>query len=324
VVACDRDGLIVRRASIVAPVALAQDGAGGVFIASALERTPDGAHQLVHVTALGATRRVAACAALGVRVGEDWLSADRRTGALVVLERAGGGRVATLHGAPSPLAAGVLGEVAAPLAEGVTLPLGFEPACARFGGGRLWVVGTGGEVVALENAHLADLRAGSRSRAEVRPAAVAASDRLAPGARGVRVAPDADGAGAWILARAGPDTSAGAAIGRWQLDGGGRARRVWARGFDLEPGALAATGVQAAWITDARARLLVGVGGGGRVGVWRRDLPAAGAEDMLATADGGAWIAAGGALLRVDRYGRSAPGQGGFGHLVALAADHPA
>ncbi len=48
-----------------------------------------------------------------------------------------------------------------------------------------------------------------------------------------------------------------------------------------------------------------------------------GVEDALAIPEGmggGVWLAACGALVRLDGGGRRRPGQGGFAHLVSLAA----
>ena len=49
-----------------------------------------------------------------------------------------------------------------------------------------------------------------------------------------------------------------------------------------------------------------------------------GVDDLLGVPSergGGVWLAAGGALARLDASGRRRPGQGGFAHLVSLALE---
>jgi hypothetical protein len=289
---CDGDALVLRRVPVVAPVALAADGQGGVWAASALEGLPRGPHQLVHVDRDGAVIERLPLDTRALRQGA--LTCDGR-GRPVVVQRSGGLARAAAFGAYGAWA----------------IELGFEPACVAARGAWLWCAGVQGEVVALGLA-LPVPRAPRAERGEPR-------DRLPTAVQPLALAVDADGRGAWVLGR----TRGGAAVGRWHLADSGATRRVWLRTFDLEPGAVTATSRGEVWLADARLPRVIALKTDGRVRVWRRDLPGEGVEDALATPDGGAWLAACGALLRVGPDGASQPGQGGFGHLVALASAAP-
>lgn len=294
-VSCNGDGLVLRRVSLVAPVALAADGRGGVWALSALEGLPRGPHQLVHVDQDGVVIGREACQPLGLRKGAGALTLDAG-GRPVVIERVGGLARAAVVGAH----------------ESHALPVGFEPACIAARGAWLWCVGVQGEVVAHAQGELA----WGAPRAD---ATHAPRDRLPRGVEALAIALDDDGGGAWVLGR----TLGGTALGRWHLAGSGAPKRVWLRTFEFAPGALAATPRGEAWLADAREPRVIALTRDGRVRVWRRNLPGEGVEDALATAGGGAWLAACGALLRIGPDGASLPGQGGFGHLVALASAAP-
>jgi hypothetical protein len=294
-VLCNGDALILRRVPLITPVALAADGAGGVWAVSALEGLPRGPHQLVHLDRDGVVVGREACRPLGLRKGPGALTVD--AGARpVVVERVGGvARVALFDSGAEH-----------------TFSFDFEPACIAARGAWLWCVGVHGEVAARTAVEAA--------RGMPHPGVVhAPRDRLPRGVEPLTIAPDDDGGGAWVLGR----SLGGAALGRWHLAAPGTPRRVWLRTFDFAPGGLAATGQSEAWLADARLPRVIALTRDGRIRVWRRDLPGEGVEDALATADGGAWLAACGALLRVGPDGASRPGQGGFGHLVALASAAP-
>jgi len=294
-VSCNGDGLILRRVPLVAPVALAADGMGGVWAVSALEGLPRGPHQLVHVAHNGVVIGREACRPLGLRKGPGALTLDAG-GRPVVVERVGGYARAAVVG----------------VHDAEAISLGFEPACVAARGALLWCVGVCGEVAA-------EARGEAARGAPHAIASPAPRDKLPRGVEPLAIALDEDGGGAWVLGR----TLGGTALGRWHLADSGAPRRVWLRTFDFAPGALAATPRGEAWLADARQPRVIALTRDGRVRVWRRSLPGEGIEDALATHDGGAWLAACGALLRVGPDGASQPGQGGFGHLVALASAAP-
>ncbi|MEM9801624.1 MAG: hypothetical protein AAGA20_14955 [Planctomycetota bacterium] len=132
----------------------------------------------------------------------------------------------------------------------------------------------------------------------------------------------ADGSSAlWSLATAGRSE---ARLERWVR----RPREPWRRAFlfalPWTARALAARpgGV---WVVGDRAPIARFVTSTGRVVIERRFDDVDGADDACIASrasGGGVWIAACGALVRLDRRGRRMPGQGGFAHLasVTLAA----
>lgn len=77
------------------------------------------------------------------------------------------------------------------------------------------------------------------------------------------------------------------------------------------------------WLIGARLPEVRFVTSTGRVVISRRLDDLDGSDAAIAAhpeSGGGVWIAACGALARLDRTGRRMPGQGGFAHLVALAS----
>lgn len=306
VLGCDADGIVGARLALPTPVALAADGRGGAWVASALEGLPWAAHALLRMAPSCVVRERWACAALGPNAHRGVLTVDVE-GRPIVIEPVGGVRVATRFDRDGPR----------------SLALGFEPACVAARGEHVWIAGVHGEVVAFAEREIADdldgvglgaLRRAGTGRSAPTPT-TAPQQRVPPGVIVRALRPDADGRGAWLLGARG----AVALVGRWQLAEDGAPRRLWVRWFDLTPGALAATSHGTAWLADARAPVAVCLASDGRVRVWRRRLPGEGIEDALATPDGGAWLAAAGALLRVAPDGGTLPGQGGLGHGVALA-----
>jgi len=131
----------------------------------------------------------------------------------------------------------------------------------------------------------------------------------------------------WILRSAERD---GCRLERWVLP---RTRHRapseasrWVRAFLLtfpwSARALAGTR-SGVWLVGARVPEVRFVTSTGRVVISRRLDDLDGSDAAIAAhreSGGGVWIAACGALARLDRTGRRLPGQGGFAHLVALAS----
>ncbi|MEM6566808.1 MAG: hypothetical protein AAF957_00260 [Planctomycetota bacterium] len=123
----------------------------------------------------------------------------------------------------------------------------------------------------------------------------------------------------WVLRSA---TSAGASrLERWSRG----PDRTWRRAFlfVLEFSARALAGARGdVWVVGDRVPRVLLATRRGRV-VLSRTLPDLDGADALLSASrasgGGVWIAAGGAIARLDRTGRRLPGQGGFRHVVSLA-----
>ncbi|MEZ6014296.1 MAG: hypothetical protein R3F49_04230 [Planctomycetota bacterium] len=296
---CDGDGGLLARVQVPAPIALAPDGTGGVWVVSALEGVPLAAHQLLHLAPDGAFMERTPCAPPPLRHGPRILvcAAGQR---VVVIEGVGGRAVAS-----SLTSKGLCAS-----------PLGCEPRAIAARRGFLWCLGERGDLVALR---MSGAAIGMGAGVELPRCSSRATDRLPREATGLDLALDHDGRGAWVLGR----TPGRSCIGRWHLDADGTPRRVWLRWLSFEAAAIAATRGGCAWIADARAPRAVALSGEGRVTVWRADLPGEGIEDVLAHADGGAWFAAAGALLRVGPSGESRPGQGRLGHVVSLASAIP-
>jgi hypothetical protein len=136
----------------------------------------------------------------------------------------------------------------------------------------------------------------------------------------LRVRADVVGDGAWVL-RASPGSCR---IERWTP--GGPGRDAWTREMGqplpFEARALAPTGC-GAWVAGYRSPVARLVDGDGDTLREVELVGADGVEDALVVPDamgGGVWLAACGALVRLNRRGRRLPGQGGFAHLVSLAA----
>lgn len=287
VVALDARGLVVRRVEVSAPVAIAADGGGGVWAWSATEAVPRGPHALVRIAPGGAlSERIPTGAP---RDPASPLLVVDHTGRPYVAEAELGAHALSgfpARGAPRAVDAGCEARVA---------------GCA---GGRLWSVDD--DCVVAVVAVAAGHATAEAVRGDSLPAAVEA--------RSVHL--DPDGRGAWVLARA----AFGACVVRLQLDRAGAPRRVWVKSVPLEPGALAvAPGADRAWLVEARGSRVAGLTAESRTRWWRRDLPRGGIELGLGAADGGAWLASGGALVRLGPEGSARPGQGGFGHVVGLA-----
>ncbi|MCE9593260.1 MAG: hypothetical protein K8S98_03605 [Planctomycetes bacterium] len=112
----------------------------------------------------------------------------------------------------------------------------------------------------------------------------------------------------WVLdiARAGrlgllePDLSS-----RWTVDTGLHA-------LHLAP----VRGLERVWLADTTEPVARRYGAGGVLELDVRDLPLGGLDRAAAFDDGGASLAAPGAVLRLDSAGRIRPGQGGFDFLV--------
>ena len=123
----------------------------------------------------------------------------------------------------------------------------------------------------------------------------------------------------WAL-REGEDGSA--ALEVWRPSGGGAWRRSVRRRLPFAAVALASDG-EGAWVAGHRVPSVVRVSAAGRITL-RVELEGVdGVEDLLpipAREGGGVWLAACGALVRLDAAGRRRPGQGGFEHLVSLAS----
>lgn len=159
---------------------------------------------------------------------------------------------------------------------------------------------------------------GSRLRGSSVPPAEATTDGI------VRVKPDGSGEGAWVLR--GPGASS--RIERWvgpEAERGPWSRRmIWPLPFEAR--AVAPSGA-AAWVAGFRTPVALLIH---REGGVLREVELSGAdgvEDALAIPSalgGGVWLAACGALVRLDPRGRRLPGQGGFAHLVSLAAGNAA
>ncbi len=148
----------------------------------------------------------------------------------------------------------------------------------------------------------------------------------AVGALGVTVCRADSGGKTWVLrASAGPSTR----LERWC-----RAPSLQERWRCLVSRPLPFTAValapadhaaeDAVWVAGDRAPRVLKIGPTGRVihGVELEGVD--GMEDALAipaALGGGVWLAACGALVRLDERGHRRPGQGGFAHLVSLAAD---
>ena len=123
----------------------------------------------------------------------------------------------------------------------------------------------------------------------------------------------------WAL-REGEDGSATLEV--WRPSGGGAWRRSVRRRLPFAAVALASDG-EGAWVAGHRVPSVVRVSATGRITL-RVELEGVdGVEDLLpipAREGGGVWLAACGALVRLDAAGRRRPGQGGFEHLVSLAS----
>ncbi|MBK7645214.1 MAG: hypothetical protein IPJ19_19580 [Planctomycetes bacterium] len=78
-------------------------------------------------------------------------------------------------------------------------------------------------------------------------------------------------------------------------------------------------GEERVWLLEAGARRVLRYGPGGELELERDNLPLTGLTRVLPWNEGGALVAAPGAILALDARGHLAPGQGGFNYLVALA-----
>ena len=281
-VRCDADGLVLDELPLAAPRALVSDGRGGVWALSAVEGVAYGPHALVHVSHDGVFVERIPCPPPRDPACRASLAVgpDGRPG---LVAAGGADHALTWFGGAGARDGG----------------LGHEPVCVAASAGVLWCVGRGGEV--------------SAATAARRP--TVARQGLPRDAEPVRIAPDLDGRAAWVLAAGAHE----AWLGRWVCDAGGAPSRMWVRSFELAPAALATTPHGVAWIVDRRGTLALAVTPEARVAAWRRDLATPGVEAGVGAPDGGAWFAAGGALLRVGPRGEPRPGQGGFGHVVALS-----
>lgn len=116
----------------------------------------------------------------------------------------------------------------------------------------------------------------------------------------------------------------------WALDVTGSARLIlldadlavrWSVPVGLHALHLAPVpGEERVWIADSTEPIVRRFGPGGVIELDRRDLPLLGLDRAAAWIDGGALLAAPGAILRIDAAGRILPGQGGFAFLVDLDA----
>ncbi|MBL8861391.1 MAG: hypothetical protein JNK02_05205 [Planctomycetes bacterium] len=125
------------------------------------------------------------------------------------------------------------------------------------------------------------------------------------------------------------DLAPGPAVGEvWVLDDAGPARLLlldaglgvrWSVTLPRPAGHLAPVpGAERVWIASTSAPCAARYGPGGALEVERCGLPLPGLDRALAWREG-ALLAAGGAILRLDRAGELAPGQGGFELVVDLA-----
>lgn len=126
----------------------------------------------------------------------------------------------------------------------------------------------------------------------------------------------------WLLRASGAtDPARGSRLERWVRPAeGGRWRRAFLFELPFSARVLVEHG-GAAWVAGDRVCTLQVVRNDGRT-VLRRTLPDADGVEAIAPAPsasgGGVWLAACGAIVRVNRLGRRMPGQGGFAHLISL------
>jgi len=282
VVGLDRTLFPARSVELAWPTALAARRDGGVWATSSALGSPRDPHQLVRLDASG---RVVMRATVGVPIE---LESVDRADALLIVE--GFPQAASSRHAPSRnlLRVRDTGEVAVLLER-----VGLTAAAGR--GARV-VAGSADGRLAL----LTVTPTGVRVESEVHFAG--AIGDLAPGyGRGTW----------WALVRAsepvlhflGPDLTP-----VWTAPAG-----VGARGLIPVPGE------ERVWLASSTRPELRRLGPGGALELQRFDLPLTGLVGGLAWDGGGVLLSASGAVLHLDRHGRSAPGQGGFRFLTGLA-----
>lgn len=123
----------------------------------------------------------------------------------------------------------------------------------------------------------------------------------------------------WILRNAG---RTGCRLERWICAWGRRWSRAFLFRFPWGARALAGTR-SGVWLVGERVPEVRFVTATGRVAISRHLDDLDGSDATVAAgrqSGGGVWIAACGALARLDRSGARLPGQGGFAHLVALSS----
>ena len=170
---------------------------------------------------------------------------------------------------------------------------------------------------------LRDVSEGSRPQAGATESAF-----QRPSSEALTVRTEAGGNGAWVLrGPTGPRPVDPSLLERW--DRVARARGGWVQ-RSSSPLPFAARALApidgGVWVAGYRVAVALKVA---RSGAVLREVALEGAdgvEDALAIPPGlggGVWLAACGALVRLDGRGRRRPGQGGFAHLVSLAAGSP-
>ena len=135
----------------------------------------------------------------------------------------------------------------------------------------------------------------------------------------LRLRRDDSGEAAWVLR----GTPGSCWIERWVREDAGRGpwSKRMGRPLPYEARAIAPTG-GVAWVAGYRSPVALLIGGDGRTLREAELVGADGVEDARAIPSamgGGVWLAACGALVRLDQRGRRRPGQGGFAQLVSLA-----
>ncbi|MEM9381671.1 MAG: hypothetical protein AAGB93_17075 [Planctomycetota bacterium] len=124
----------------------------------------------------------------------------------------------------------------------------------------------------------------------------------------------------WVLRSS---TDAGRSrLERWCRGADARWRRAFLFHLDFSARALAGSRGDV-WVAGDRVPRTLLATRTGRIVLAGSHPDLDGADALLAASTrsgGGVWIAAGGAIARLDRRGRRMPGQGGFRHVVSLAA----
>jgi hypothetical protein len=140
--------------------------------------------------------------------------------------------------------------------------------------------------------------------------AVELVDRVRLDAPIAALAPGTGGDGVWVLFGEGDSRLA-------RL--GSDLRLRWSVPTEMLAACLAPVpGEERVWIADAARPLARLFGPQGALEIERADLPLAGIARGVARRDGSVLLVAPGAILRLDRSGRTAPGQGGFAYLGDL------
>lgn len=265
------------------------------------------------------------------RAGRRELLACALGTAAAVVSGGSRGRIASIGAGPVALwAADRAGHAVYGLdADGIVRARVPVTAPVRLGPGGSWVLSA---VDARADGHYQIVRLGADGRRHAPiPAARPAEQDPPPGipAAGlVRVARPRDANKVWLLRNPSAASSrplarpTDTALERWvRHRGSSTFRRAFL--FELPFSARALTEHRGCvWVASDRACNVWVVRHTGETIIKRFFPDADGVEAIVPASDasgGGAWLAACGSLVRVDRWGRRLPGQGGFAHLVDLA-----